>query len=117
MSASASGCHDDSKTQKAMNRSAIAIGGHEPSRAPMAAAAADRTQLERAGAAQPHVGDMPPRRDGKGEAEGPDRGDQPDLRRPEAAARQDDRDERVEDPERHAERQDDEAEGDHGPMD
>ena len=36
MSASASGCQDDSKTQYAMNSNATMIGGHEPSSAPTA---------------------------------------------------------------------------------
>ena len=57
---------------------------------------------------------MAPGRHGDREADGSDRGDDPDLARAEPESLEDHGDERVEDPERDADREDEEAHGDHG---
>ena len=77
---------------------------------------AERADLERARATQTHIGDVAPGWHRQREPDRPDRRDQPDLGRAEPSARQDDRDERIEDPQCRAQGQDDEAQGDHAAM-
>ena len=56
---------------------------------------------------------MAPGGRGQGETDRADRGDQSDLRRAEAAVREDDRDERIQDAESRAKSQGEQAQGDH----